>query len=76
MLENMFIGNPPGTYDRLLDFSHAVTGDYSSRRLRRFWTVSIPRRNRLPALTLKNARRRKRPSRPCAVVTVHSVSDL
>ena len=26
MLENMFIGNPPGNYDRLLDFSHAVTG--------------------------------------------------
>ncbi|QMV03640.1 Dyp-type peroxidase [Devosia sp. D6-9] len=26
MLENMFIGNPPGTYDHLLDFSKAVTG--------------------------------------------------
>ncbi len=26
MLENMFIGNPPGTYDRLLDFSHPATG--------------------------------------------------
>ncbi len=26
MLENMFIGNPPGNYDRLLDFSRAVTG--------------------------------------------------
>jgi len=26
MLQNMFIGNPPGNYDRLLDFSHAVTG--------------------------------------------------
>jgi putative iron-dependent peroxidase len=26
MLDNMFIGNPPGTYDRLLDFSRAVTG--------------------------------------------------
>jgi putative iron-dependent peroxidase len=26
MLENMFVGNPPGNYDRLLDFSKAVTG--------------------------------------------------
>lgn len=26
MLENMFVGQPPGTYDRLLDFSKAVTG--------------------------------------------------
>ena len=26
MLNNMFIGNPPGTYDRILDFSTAVTG--------------------------------------------------
>jgi putative iron-dependent peroxidase len=26
MLENMFIGDPPGNYDRLLDFSKAVTG--------------------------------------------------
>jgi len=26
MLDNMFIGNPPGNYDRLLDFSRAVTG--------------------------------------------------
>jgi porphyrinogen peroxidase len=26
MIENMFIGKPPGNYDRLLDFSRAVTG--------------------------------------------------
>lgn len=26
MLENMFVGKPPGNYDRLLDFSTAVTG--------------------------------------------------
>ena len=24
---NMFVGRPPGNYDRLLDFSRAVTGD-------------------------------------------------
>jgi len=27
MLDNMFIGQPPGNYDRLLDFSRAVTGN-------------------------------------------------
>jgi putative iron-dependent peroxidase len=27
MLENMFIGRPPGNYDRLLDFSFAKTGN-------------------------------------------------
>jgi len=26
MLENMFIGRPPGNYDRILDFSTPVTG--------------------------------------------------
>jgi putative iron-dependent peroxidase len=26
MLENMFVGDPPGNYDRLLDFSRAATG--------------------------------------------------
>src|SRR5580693_2689116 len=27
MLENMFVGRPSGNYDRLLDFSRAVTGN-------------------------------------------------
>jgi len=27
MLENMFIGRPPGNYDRILDFSRPVTGN-------------------------------------------------
>jgi len=26
MLQNMIIGRPPGNYDRLLDFTHPVTG--------------------------------------------------
>jgi putative iron-dependent peroxidase len=27
MMQNMFVGRPPGNYDRLLDFSHPVTGN-------------------------------------------------
>jgi porphyrinogen peroxidase len=27
MLQNMFVGRPPGNYDQILDFSHAVTGN-------------------------------------------------
>ena len=27
MLRNMFLGDPPGNYDRILDFSTAVTGN-------------------------------------------------
>jgi putative iron-dependent peroxidase len=27
MLTNMFVGKPPGNYDRILDFSTAVTGN-------------------------------------------------
>ncbi len=27
MLQNMFVGKPPGNYDRLLDYSRAVTGN-------------------------------------------------
>jgi putative iron-dependent peroxidase len=27
MLDNMFVGQPPGNYDRLLDFSVATTGN-------------------------------------------------
>lgn len=30
MLENMFVGRPPGNYDRLLDFSVAKTGNAGS----------------------------------------------
>lgn len=35
MLQNMFVGDPPGNYDRLLDFSTAVTGTL-------FFVPSVP----------------------------------
>jgi putative iron-dependent peroxidase len=35
MLDNMFVGDPPGNYDRLLDFSTAVTGSL-------FFVPSVP----------------------------------
>lgn len=35
MLNNMFIGDPPGNYDRLLDFSTAITGTL-------FFVPSVP----------------------------------
>ena len=53
MLENMFVGRPPGNYDRLLDFSRAVTGTLSLCRRRRSWKT-LPPRTRL----------RHRPVRP------------
>lgn len=35
MLDNMFVGQPPGNYDRILDFSRAVTGSL-------FFVPSVP----------------------------------
>lgn len=35
MLQNMFVGDPPGNYDRLLDFSEALTGNL-------FFVPSVP----------------------------------
>ncbi len=45
MLENMFVGHPPGNYDRLLDFSHPGDGQPVLRAdRRRFSTTSLPTR--------------------------------
>ena len=54
MLQNMFVGRPPGNYDRLLDFSRAVTGTL-------FFVPSrdVPGERRRPRL-----RRRRRPAQP------------
>jgi len=40
MLDNMFIGRPPGNYDRLLDFSRAVTGGLFLHHRRPFLRIS------------------------------------
>ncbi len=42
MLTNMFVGNPPGNYDRLLDFSKAITGSL-------FFVPSVDLLETLPA---------------------------
>ena len=42
MLVNMFVGQPPGNYDRLLDYSRAVTGTLFLCRQRRFWRTLWP----------------------------------
>ncbi len=54
MLENMFIGRPPGNYDRLLDFSTAVTGTL-------FFVPSVPV---LEGLAAEPAREGQRPDDP------------
>ena len=60
MLENMFIGRPPGNYDRLLDFSRAVTGNL-------FFVPSatfLEDRDRRPACRLRRLPPRRRRSKP------------
>jgi putative iron-dependent peroxidase len=59
MLENMFIGDPPGNYDRLLDFSRAVTGTL-------FFTPSATFLDNVPAEigVLSNADEAPRSPRP------------
>ncbi len=78
MLENMFIGRPPGNYDRLLDFSRAVTGNLffvpSATFLENVTedpNLSQRLRNPLQRLRLSNL---LHPSHLCA--TVRSASDL
>lgn len=48
MLRNMFIGSPPGNYDRILDFSTAVTGGL-------FFVPSQPLLDRLAEVRLQPA---------------------
>ena len=56
MLENMFVGRPPGNYDRLLDFSRAVTGSL-------FFVPSATFLENLPPDAPPRGARRRRPRR-------------
>jgi len=56
MLENMFVGDPPGNYDRLLDVSRAVTGSL----------FFVPTTSFLDAVTPEAASRTTSPPTPDA----------
>ena len=57
MLANMFIGDPPGNTDRILDFSTAVTGNL-------FFAPSADFLDDLPDLPIPPARRAHQRLRP------------
>ena len=61
MLRNMFIGDPPGNTDRILDFSTAVTGGSSSRRSSTFSTTHRRFRIRSRRRATRSHRRARRP---------------
>ena len=62
MLTNMFVGNPPGTTDRVLDFSTAVTGTLFFVPTSDF--LDDPPAPGAPAAADARGRRRPRPRRP------------
>ena len=61
MLENMFIGRPPGNYDRILDFSTAVTGSLFFIPTATFLDSVTPTRPRPPASARRRPRRQSAP---------------
>ena len=76
MLENMFIGRPPGNYDRLLDFSRAVTGNLFFVPSATFLETTVDSKTS-PRLRSPPPRRRRpnplHPSHRCATVRSASV---
>jgi porphyrinogen peroxidase len=62
MIENMFVGRPPGNYDRLLDFSRAVSGTL----------FFVPSATFLEAVTEDEA---SAPAAPAAAPTVEAASS-
>jgi putative iron-dependent peroxidase len=55
MLVNMFVGSPPGNYDRLLDFSTAVTGNLFFAPTATFLDEAAPDPQAGPSSTPPNA---------------------
>jgi putative iron-dependent peroxidase len=66
MLENMFAGKPPGNYDRLLDFSRAVTGNL----------FFVPSATFLDAVTEDDPAAAEPPTAPVAAETSPPVPPL
>ena len=54
MLSNMFLGKPPGNYDRILDFSTAVTGGLFFAPAAGFLD-DVPARSRVTAASVAEA---------------------
>ncbi len=69
MLENMFVGRPPGNYDRLLDFSRAVTGNLFFVPSATFLDQVIER----PSIDDQPAEEAEFPAAPALVVPSSSV---
>src|SRR3954451_22858028 len=65
MLERMFVGAPPGSYDRLLDFSTAVTGS----------TFFVPTAGMLDELTQPPSDGPPTPSPPTGSLGIGSLRD-
>ena len=73
MLENMFVGRPPGNYDRLLDFSRAVTGTLFFVPSATFLDdVAAGKRLASTAGSTSKGRGGDKPSRDCLRAMVHS----
>jgi putative iron-dependent peroxidase len=68
MLINMFVGKPPGNYDRLLDFSRAVTGTLffvpSATFLANVATDASAPSNSVPSATVGEAEKASKPRVP------------
>jgi putative iron-dependent peroxidase len=76
MLVNMFVGRPPGNYDRLLDFSRAVTGTLFFVPSATFLeNVAADAAHRPPPSRRRSSfRPTTHPNRPCRRPMAHSVS--